>query len=242
MDRRLYYLHDPAQQAHLLACYTRAQQTRASILIIPPLLEEMNACRRHISQFAKQASFKGFDSLYVDLLGTGDSQGELGDVHALSRWHSNINAALAELQGPVIILAIRTGSLLLDSHIFHQYPVLFWQPVLNGKRWVKSLKRTQQLADKSVAKDSSNNSNHFMGYELATELLNDIEQIDHSPCIQPQHQLLFCQDLAPANCTYQYQALPGYAFWQHNEESGEQMQAWFDTSLSSLCSLLGAAQ
>ncbi|MBD1390579.1 alpha/beta fold hydrolase [Neiella sp. HB171785] len=235
MDRRLFYLPDLKTQANLLCCETPATTTEQhTIVIVPPLLEEMNACRRHIAEYAAQASLHGYKTLYFDLLGSGDSALELADINSLAMWQANIDTLLALATTPVTLIAIRSGVLLLSAQQLADWPVQLWQPELSGQRWVKAIRRAQHLMPQSPA-DPNDDFTDYQGYTIANSLLDEIAAVDLSSQLDPsRHTLQYVDGLAPLNSKLAMQTIASYAFWQHNERTDDTMQAWFDASLAKL--------
>lgn len=83
------------------------------LLIIPPLFEEMNRCRRLLALTGAALAGQQVESWLPDLPGTGDH--EAGpEAMELARWRETI-AALAAQVRPDATLAVRSGALLDDA-------------------------------------------------------------------------------------------------------------------------------
>ena len=112
------------------------------VLIVAPIGEEMNKCRRMMALAARALQSAGFGALYVDCHGTGDSAGDHRDATVV-RWRDDLRHAAAHLLGlgaaVVHVLAIRSGALLLDAELIGDGAwgrLALWQPVLTGKQVV----------------------------------------------------------------------------------------------------------
>ncbi|GGA84142.1 hypothetical protein GCM10011369_27690 [Neiella marina] len=232
MDRRLFYLNGANHQQALLVCQTKPVQAQYTLVVIPPLLEEMNACRRHLAEFAAQAVHRSISTIYFDLLGTGDSQQSLTDVHSLAVWQDNITAILGSIETPIILLAVRSGALLLTDEQLASQQVLFWQPELSGKRWLKSIRRAARLQGNSEPEEQQ--ASRYLGYSVSNQLQNEIEAVELTSSVNAHHCCLYLNNLAPANLPFPILTAQGLMFWQHSEASKEAMQPWFDTSFSAL--------
>ena len=115
-------------------------QPRGNVLCVPAFNEEMNRCRSMVTQQAQAFAAMGFGTLVLDLLGTGDSEGEFVDGR-WSHWLDNLAAGVAWLDeqpgGCRSIWGIRLGALLgAQLHARLARPditLALWQPVTDGK-------------------------------------------------------------------------------------------------------------
>ena len=103
---------------------------------------------------ARAFSKAGYGVLILDLYGTGDSEGTLGDA-SIAIWQQDILAALSWLKktsGSLPILwAMRSGALIAGD-LLQQYPditdhMLLWSPVGNGKKFITQFMRIKLAAD-----------------------------------------------------------------------------------------------
>lgn len=139
---------------------------------------------------ARAFSKAGYGVLILDLYGTGDSEGTLGDA-SIAIWQQDILAALSWLKktsGSLPILwAMRSGALIAGD-LLQQYPditdhMLLWSPVGNGKKFITQFMRIKLAADISTMtggtkismKDlwtrlEAGENIEIAGYELAPEL------------------------------------------------------------------------
>ena len=89
------------------------------ILIIPPLFDEMNRCRRMLVQAMRGLADRGVGALLIDLPGCNESPAALAD-QSLSTWREAVTAAAAQLEA-THIAALRGGALVDDGapHLPH---------------------------------------------------------------------------------------------------------------------------
>jgi len=128
---KLYGLHLPAQTP-----------ARAQLLWLPAFAEEANCCCRHIARAARECQQRGYDSLLLDLSGTGESDGELADAD-WTIWQENTLDAVAWLRArsaaPIWLVGVRAGALLAaalargEQAASQLAGVVTWQPVSSGR-------------------------------------------------------------------------------------------------------------
>jgi exosortase A-associated hydrolase 2 len=123
------------------------------VLFVPPFAEEMNKCRRAMTETARCLAARGFATALVDVFGTGDSDGDFGEA-TWSRWIADVRRALercAECGHSVRgLVGVRLGCALatavasdLDEEV---RTVVFWQPVLDGARALDQFLRLRTAA------------------------------------------------------------------------------------------------
>ena len=127
---------------------------RYRILIAPPFAEELNKCRHLLALTMRSLAAIGCDVLLPDLYGTGDSEGDFADAtwatwvadwHALVAWHAN-----AVPEARPAILAARAGTLLTSAVLAEvsATPLVLWQPVLDGARYLQQFLRLRVMAER----------------------------------------------------------------------------------------------
>ena len=79
-------------------------------IIIQPLFEEANRCRRLLVSVMRGLAANGIGSVLPDLPGTGESRTEISEV-AFSDWQEALSAFVETVE-PVIIASLRGGALL----------------------------------------------------------------------------------------------------------------------------------
>jgi exosortase A-associated hydrolase 2 len=132
----------------------RAELTRGQVLCVLPFNEEMNRCRSMVTQHARALAEQGFGTLVVDLMGTGDSEGEHGQAR-WSAWLQNLRDAARWLDtqpGPRrAIWGIRLGAILAAQlHAERGDPaaaLLLWQAVADGKTHLTQFLRVRMAAN-----------------------------------------------------------------------------------------------
>lgn len=127
------------------------------LLVIEPLFEEANRCRRLIAQILRTLDAAGIDSAIAELPGTGESITDVADVR-LADWRG----ALASYR-PRFVASFRGGALLDDAS--HAERIWRFAPE-SGARIVRDLRRTAL---------SSGNDMLFAGHALTESFLADLE-------------------------------------------------------------------
>jgi hypothetical protein len=110
----------------------------SQIIIIQPLFEEANRCRRLLVSVMHGLAANGIGSTLPDLPGTGESHADISTV-AFSDWQAALST-VAEIVQPVVIASLRGGALLDGGLAAKGY----WRfAPETGARIVRDLKRTQ---------------------------------------------------------------------------------------------------
>ena len=178
------------------------ERRRGCVVIVPPFAEEMNKCRRQVSETAVSLVNEGFAVLTVDLTGTGDSPGDFSEASWLA-WQNDIEAACrwVEAMGLDVrgVIAVRLGCCLVSSSFAnHERKVsgtVFWQPVESGRRYMAQFLRLriatslmEGRADDTVAnlrtRLESGETLEIGGYSVSSNLWSEIENATMEP-----HQL-----------------------------------------------------
>lgn len=110
------------------------------VLVVPPLLEELNKSRRTLALLGRALVREGIGCLLPDLFGTGDSGGELREA-TWERWHENLDRAHSWLLGRGAVridaVALRGGALLAWDWLGASGIALgrlgLWQPIPDGR-------------------------------------------------------------------------------------------------------------
>ena len=145
-----------SNQKRLFYILHKATEFQHVILYIPPFAEEQNKSRAMISQTAKTFAKAGQSVLMLDLYATGDSQGLL-QTATWQDWLQNINDAVLWLQQQgfqeISLWGLRLGCLLISDYLltstFQFKQLLFWQPILKGKLFLKQFLRLKVAAEMS---------------------------------------------------------------------------------------------
>jgi hypothetical protein len=129
------------------------------IIIIQPLFEEANRCRRLLASVMRGLATNGIGSALPDLPGTGESQIDLHGV-SFSDWQAALSV-VAEIVKPVVIASLRGGAL-LDGGLAAKGHWRFAPET--GARIVRDLRRTQL-----------NGSALYAGHAISDTLLQALE-------------------------------------------------------------------
>ncbi len=124
------------------------------MLVVPPFAEEMNKCRRMVTEVSLGLVGHGVGTLVPDLYGTGDSGGDFSEAD-WSTWTDDVARTArwgAEAGMPVSgILAVRLGCALAASCVSHGGigrvdRTVLWQPVFHGGRALAQFLRLRVAA------------------------------------------------------------------------------------------------
>lgn len=163
--QRLYLLHRPRAGVAV----------RGAVLYVHPWAEEMNKSRRMAALTARTLAEAGFHVLQIDLLGCGDSAGELADAD-WERWLADVTEAASWLQQqvphqapptpstvqtqsiqpaqptpsvPLWLWGLRAGALLCSAaaaRLPKPPHLLLWQPTPQGKTVLQQFLRLKAAA------------------------------------------------------------------------------------------------
>lgn len=190
-----FFLDTPS--GRLFAVHHRpdiAKRVRGHVLCVLPFNEEMNRCRSMVTLQARALAEIGFGTLVLDMLGTGDSEGQLVDAR-WPLWLENLTAGAAWLDtqpgGCRVIWGIRLGAILAaNAHAAAADPrvsLVLWQPVSDGKTHLTQFLRVRIAAnmDRSdLPKETTasmrerlagGESVEVAGYEIHSELAAAID-------------------------------------------------------------------
>lgn len=158
--------------ASLFTLHWPGRADRAPVLLLPPLLEELNKSRRQLQDIAMALHRRGHGVLLPDLFATGDSSGELRDA-SWSRWQQDVRAARAWLQQRYPqtpkVCALRGGALLLPE--LADCAWLLLAPVLDGQQqltqWLRLKLMAARMAGESLGSEQLMAQIHAGGVEIA---------------------------------------------------------------------------
>lgn len=126
--------------------------SRGAIVHVPAFAEEMNKSRRMVSLQARALAAAGWHVLQLDLLGTGDSEGDFADATWVD-WLDDVAAArqwLAAAAGHEPWLwGLRLGALVAGASLERRPApgMLLWQPVLSGRQHLQQFLRLKAGAE-----------------------------------------------------------------------------------------------
>jgi exosortase A-associated hydrolase 2 len=181
-----------------------AQPSGKAVLIVPPFAEEMNKSRKMFTDVAQGLAARGIAAVLPDLYGTGDSEGEFRDGD-WDIWKDDLAraASWAAMQGWSVtsLFCTRMGCALgaqcSGEMLRGVERTVFWQPVIDGERFMTQFLRLRVAA--SMMEDRKESAGglrtrsqagevlEVAGYELAPRL---VEQIDRANLIDSLHSNL----------------------------------------------------
>lgn len=143
-----YRVYDFAGHAEQALCLGARAPRR--ILIVPPLFDEMNRCRRMLVQAMRALAERGVGCIWVDLPGCHESLALL-ESQSLSTWRAAVAAAASQL-GATHIAALRGGALIDDG----TGPLPHWRLApAKGASLLKTMIRTRIAGDRESGRVTS---------------------------------------------------------------------------------------
>jgi exosortase A-associated hydrolase 2 len=163
------------------------------VLVVAPFAEEMNKSRRLLTEVACALADRGVATVLVDAFGTGDSAGEFRDAD-WNGWREDLARVAAwtgEEGWPVAaLLGVRTGCI-LGAQLAREIPgrlrrSVFWQPVLEGDRFLTQFLRLRVAASMMEAGGKETTTElrerlrrgevlEIAGYDLSDRLASQLE-------------------------------------------------------------------
>ncbi len=245
-----------SNQAHLFYILHKANDKTNVILYIAPFAEESNKSRAMISQTAKALTEVNQNVLMLDLYACGDSEGDLQQAR-WEFWLQNINDAVIWLQQQgyqtISLWGLRLGCLLISDYLAQttqQFKtLLFWQPILKGKRFLtqflrlrvaagmtsKTTETVKELRLKLAEKETLEVAGYLLPFALAEKMENatltslDLTKIEalywfevqasEQPELLPPSQKLMTTWQAQTSIPIKAESLQGDAFWLTQEIS-----------------------
>ena len=210
----------------------------APVLLLPPLLEELNKSRRALNELARALQAQGHAVLLVDWFGTGDSGGDLADA-SWSQWQADVAHARAFLAErypmPPVACALRGGALLLP-----ELPDCNWllcAPISDGQQQLTQWLRLKLMAARMVGDNLSSEQLmaqidaggvEIAGYFLPPALITPMRSIRLADAVSSGNwrhliEVGSQQTPTPASKTLlarwqaSWAAAAGEAFWQTTE-------------------------
>jgi len=210
-----FYFGESPQK--LYGCYHLPQKLHDktfAIVLCYPIGQEYIRSHRAFYQLAIHLSLAGFHILRFDYFGCGDSEGDYEDG-SLLQWTNDIQTAIAEMQKrsgltDVCLIGLRMGATLAlqaAADCPHIESIILWEPVFDGKRYLKELAKSQQdfLNQMSGRKEreiaGSGISNEILGFPMTPKLKQDLEMIhlDHLK-LRSDVRLLILRNRKDSDC------------------------------------------
>lgn len=265
--REVFFLGEGADRRFCLVTRPTGP-VRGAVLHVHAFAEELNRSRRMVALAAKAFAEAGWLVMQLDAHGCGDSEGDICDA-SWDSWLADIDTAhqwlSAHSTGPTVLWTHRAGSLLASDWLRrsgHDLPVLCWQPVLQGKRYLTQFLRiklgaslvdsaqAQQLIVQVRAALADQKAVWVGGYELPPAIAHGLEESTftlpaqlHAPIILLEVGSGTPLSLTPALSTWlskldkpghaaQARVVSGPKFWQSSEV--EVAPALIEASLDAL--------
>lgn len=163
------------------------------ILVIEPLFEEANRCRRLIAELMRELDRNGVGSRIADLPGTGESESNIATVE-LDDWRCAVKAYQANF-----VASFRGGALIDDAG----QPGAVWRfSPETGVRIVRDLRRANLAGSEAV---------QLAGHPLSARFIEQLEAAEPGPL--PRVRILRLEgDPAAADARYE-----GVPLWRRAE-------------------------
>ncbi len=194
----------------LLTAFGFDRQASECTVIVPPFAEELNKCRRMMALQASALAATGRACCYLDLSGTGDSEGSFAQAR-WQHWVAELCGLLDELRAThgfdvFDLIGIRLGfQLALDVAARSTAPIsqiVGWQPVTDGAAHAKQFLRLRVMA--AMLGDAAGRESladlrreldeegvlEIAGYTVAAPLLAAIEALTLERALQQTDQPL----------------------------------------------------
>lgn len=142
------------QGRELFGCFHEPREKglrKCAVLICQPVGHEYINSHRALRQLAARLAEAGFPVLRFDYCACGDSAGE-AEQGSITRWLEDISTATAELRAraglpQVCVIGLRLGgtlAALVGSRGEDFESLVLWDPVVNGKGYLKELLSLQE--------------------------------------------------------------------------------------------------
>ncbi|MDO9238099.1 MAG: alpha/beta hydrolase [Aquabacterium sp.] len=184
LDRALFGAFHPAEGA----------PAQLGVVLCNPFGQEAIRTHRVYRVLADRLAKAGIAVLRFDYFGTGESDGEDLDGD-LTRWFADIRLAHETLQArshcqQIAWLGTRLGGTLAMMAASQAGPqpqsLLLWEPVLDGRAYLKALAQCHQTATSRPYRPTSRTTlsekpdGEALGFGMSDLLIQQIDQIDHA--------------------------------------------------------------
>jgi exosortase A-associated hydrolase 2 len=165
-----------------------------ALLVVAPIGEEMNKCRRMLALTARACQAAGISVSIVDPIGTGDSGGDFRDA-TVARWRDDLGTALEHVAASarrVHVLGVRSGALLFDPAVIERERrgrLVLWQPVITGRhvvpQWLRLATASELVAGAESGSEQRTRGRlreagfiEIAGYDLSATLIAELEPLE----------------------------------------------------------------
>lgn len=173
----------------------------------------MNKSRKMLADVASALAQRGVATVLPDFYGTGDSEGEFRDADidvwvqdlvATSQWVASIGWPIRSLL--CVRLGCTIGARLVRHADMKLHSSVFWQPVLDGRRFLTQFLRLRVAAsmmsdagkecvEQLRARLHETDSLEVAGYELTRKFADQVEQLQLGPELVPAIGMLHWMEL-----------------------------------------------
>jgi uncharacterized protein len=187
-------------QGRALYCiqYAPSDPPKGGMVLCHPFAEEKLWAQRVFVSFARVLAQNGYSVLRVDYMGHGDSEGDFEEATIGSRI-SDIGCAFDYLKShlgsgtPIGLTGLRLGATLASMLSEQRSDIGFlvlWEPIVDGKSYLRQLLRINIATQSAVYKQVLNNSEALVeklkqgqtvnidGYEIGYEFYEQMNGID----------------------------------------------------------------
>ncbi|MHC4883838.1 MAG: serine aminopeptidase domain-containing protein [Planctomycetota bacterium] len=164
--------------------YPSSEPCRGVLVAFFPLAEERKGCVRVVHELGVQLAERDLALLCFDYAGCGESPGSFTSLtwdRLLESGHAALQVAERRWPGlPCLGLGIRTGARILLETAASTPPLLhgmvFWEPVLDGRRWLRDAVRRSRFRQTGGEEESGNQRLDLDGYDFCPELLEALRE------------------------------------------------------------------
>lgn len=160
------------------------------LVACPPLAEERKGSVRPLSELARILAGRGWRVLLFDYAGTGDSPGDFStttweslcaDTTAAIEFAGNLPEArevslLGLRLGARVALESAAGFISSSTATLKIATLIFWEPVLDGKAWLRETRRRSRFRQGDANRDAPEND--LDGYLYADSLIETLTGMD----------------------------------------------------------------
>ena len=174
--------------------FVPGENSKGLVVFLPPIGEEMNRCRKLMSDQARTLARNGYQCWVLDYFGTGDSEGAFDEAE-WATWLADIECVLegAPSDLPIILWGIRAGALVALEYMAANAQrnldkAILFQPVASGSKYVTQMLRQrsaylvsnelpQESAADMKARIEEGQSLEIGGYIYGGSLLQSLRKI-----------------------------------------------------------------
>lgn len=153
-------------------------------IICPPFGYEYTHSHRSLRYLADSLARQGLPCIRFDYHGTGDSPGSELDSDRISRWKDDVISLIEYAKkttgcSKVCLVGVRLGAT-LATLAASEVPVDFliqWNPVIQGKRYVRELQALAASAYSTQLSDRTENVLESAGFPMSFETLEHLKRL-----------------------------------------------------------------